>query len=107
MPAPITAPMPSMMRSPAPSARFSAYGLSPGTSSSAIGLRRKSCLALDKQGRQHQRDRAQQLDEHVQRRAGGVLERIAHRVADHAGLVRGTPLPAVLTRFDELLRVVP
>src|SRR5207248_7686088 len=79
IPAPITAPMPSMMRSPAPKARLRAYGLSPSTSSSAIGLRRKSCRELDKQRRQHQRDRAQELDQHVQRRPRRVFERSEER----------------------------
>src|SRR6266702_6431219 len=107
MPAPITAPMPSMMRSPAPSARFSAYGLSPSTSSSEIGLRRRSCRALDKQRRQHQRDRTQELDQHVQRRPRRVFEGIADGVPHDPGLVRRTALAAVLTRLDVLLGVVP
>src|SRR6266516_5639286 len=107
IPAPITAPIPSMMRSPAPRARFRAYGLSPSTSSSAIGLRRNSCRELDKQRRQHQRDRAQQLDEHVQRRPRRVFERVADGVADHRRLVGRTALPAVLARLDELFGIVP
>src|SRR2546422_7278206 len=106
MPAPMTAPIPSAVSCSGPRERLSP----PPTSLSAMHwstvLRPNSC-DLDKQRRQHQRDRTQQLDEHVQRRTGGVLERIAHRVADHAGLVRGTPLPAVFPGFDELLGVVP
>src|SRR2546422_7552365 len=105
IPAPITAPIPSMTRSPAPSARFSAYGLSPSTSNSAIGLRRNSCL--DKQRRQDERHRAQQLDEHVQGRARGGFERIAHRVAHDARLVRRAALAPALPRLDEFLGVVP
>src|SRR5688500_5304632 len=37
----------------------------------------------DEQGGQDEGDRREELDEHVQRRACGVLERIADRVADH------------------------
>src|SRR2546426_10770241 len=98
-------PIPSMTRSPAPSARFSAYGLSPSTNSSAIGLRAKSCL--DKQGRQHERHRTQQFDEHVQRRPRGVFEGIADRVAYHGRLVGRAAFAAVLAGLDELLGVVP
>src|SRR5256885_16729750 len=105
IPAPITAPIASMMRSPAPSARFRAYRLSPSTTSSAIGLRAKSCL--DKQGRQHERHRAQQFDEHVQRRPRGVLEGIAHGVTHDGRLVGRAAFAAVLTRLDELFGVVP
>src|SRR5712691_2339130 len=43
MPAPITAPMASMMRSPAPNTRFSACGPVESGCSSAIGLRANSC----------------------------------------------------------------
>src|SRR2546426_8560178 len=106
IPAPMTAPMPSAVSCKGPSERLSP----PPTSLSAMHwstvLRRKSC-ALDKERRQHERDRAQELDEHMQRRAGGVLERITHRVAHHAGLVRRTAFPAVLAGLDELLGVVP
>src|SRR5690349_4738787 len=41
IPAPITAPIASMMRSPAPSARLSALGCSPSTNNSEIGFREK------------------------------------------------------------------
>src|SRR6266571_947027 len=58
----------------------------PPTSLSAMHwstvLRLKSC-PLDKERRQHQRDCAQQLDQHVQRRPGRVLERIADGITDH------------------------
>src|ERR1041385_8290737 len=100
MPAPITAPMPSMIKSPAPSARFRAYGLAPSTSSSEIGFRRKSCLALDKERRQHQRDRAQEFEEYGQRRPPRVLERTPPRVPPPRRFVGGPPLPAVLTGLD-------
>src|SRR5439155_13109058 len=67
----------------------------------------------DEQRRQDQGDRRQQLDQDVQRRSGGVLERIAHGVADHSGFVRLRPLPHDLAvdleepRLDVLLGVVP
>jgi hypothetical protein len=41
MPAPMTAPIANMIRSPAPNARLSALGLSPSLISSAIGFREK------------------------------------------------------------------
>src|SRR3989442_13809325 len=107
IPAPITAPMPSMMRSPAPRARLRAYGLAPSTSSSAIGLRRKSCRELDKQRRQHQRDRAQELYQHAQRRPRRVFEGNADGVPHDPGLLRPAALAAVPTRLDVLLGVVP
>src|SRR2546426_4721370 len=73
IPAPMTAPMPSAVSWRGPSERLSP----PPTSLSAMHwstvLRLKSC-ALDKQRCQHQRDRAQQLDEHVQRRPRRVFE---------------------------------
>src|SRR6266704_6284967 len=106
IPAPMTAPMPSAVSCRGPSERLSP----PPTSLSAMHwstvLRRKSC-ALDKERRQHERDRAQQLDQHVQRRTGRVLERITDGIPDHGGLVCRTPLPTVLAGLDELLGVVP
>src|SRR6266705_5150640 len=106
IPAPMTAPMPSAVSWRGPSERLSP----PPTSLSAMHwstvLQLKSC-ALDKERCQHQRDRAQQLDEHMQRRAGGVLERITHRVAHDRGLVGGAALPTVLAGLDVLLGVVP
>src|SRR6266705_6627928 len=92
IPAPMTAPIPSAVSWRGPSERLSP----PPTSLSAMHwstvLRRKSC-ALDKEWRQHERDRAQELDQHVQRRTGRVLEVIAHGITDYGGLVRRTPLP--------------
>src|SRR3989440_12807050 len=106
IPAPITAPIPSAVSCRGPSERFS----SPPTRLSAMHwstvLRLKSC-ALDKERRQHQRDRAQELDEHVQRWPRRVLEGIAHRVTHDRRLVGRAPLPAVLPGLDELLRVIP
>src|SRR3990170_3506462 len=75
--------------------------------------------SADEQGRQHQGDRAQQLDQHVQRRPGGVLVGIAHRIADDRRLVSVCPLAERLhlarvagrhlehPRLDVLLGVVP
>src|SRR5213079_660023 len=92
IPAPMTAPMPSAVSWRGPSERLSP----PPTSLSAMHwstvLRLKSC-ALDKERRQHQRDRAQQLDEHVQRRPRRVFERVADGVADHRRLWVGLPFP--------------
>src|SRR5438477_404728 len=92
IPAPMTAPMPSAVSCRGPSERLSP----PPTSLSAMHwstvLRRKSC-ALDKERRQHQRDRAQQLDEHVQRRPRRVFERVADGVADHRRCVGRTSHP--------------
>src|SRR5437762_10458482 len=106
IPAPMTAPMPSAVSWRGPSERLSP----PPTWMSAMHwstvLRLKSC-ALDKQRRQHQRDRAQELDEHMERRTGRVFERIADRVTHDRRLVGRAPLPAVLPGLDELLRVIP
>src|SRR5687767_3953698 len=68
---------------------------------------------LDEKGREHEGDRGQELHEDVQARAGGVLERVADRVAhDRRGVrrsaladdVAGSVLQVI--QFDELLRVV-
>src|SRR3989449_2545967 len=107
MPAPMMAPMPSAVSCSGPSERCRPPPASPSAMHWSTVLRRNSCVALDKQRRQHQRDRAQQLDEHVERRAGGVLERIADRVTHDGRLVGGAALPAVLTRLDVFLGIVP
>src|SRR5881628_3163221 len=106
MPAPIIAPIPSAVSCSGPSERLSPPPASPSAMHWSTVLRLKSWF-LDKEWRQHQRHRAQQLDEHVQRRPGRVLERIADGITDDRGLVRRTPLPTVLPSLDELLRVVP
>src|SRR6476469_4545874 len=69
---------------------------------------------LDEERRQHKRDCGEQLDQHMKRRAGGVLEGVAHRIAHDAGLVRfGTLAEHIAGRvlkptgLDELLGVVP
>src|SRR5215218_4793201 len=115
MPAPMTAPIASITRSPAPSSRFSALGWSPSATSSAMGLRAKRDLIdeprarvrSEEQRRQYQRDGAEQLHEHVERRAGRILEWITHGVADDRRLVGLGTLAAVRSRLDVFLRVVP
>src|SRR6266699_920073 len=106
IPAPMTAPIPSAVSWSGPRERLRP----PPTSLSAMHwstvLRLKSC-ALDKERRQHQRDRAQELDQHVQRRPRRVFERIADGVTDHRRLVGRAPLPPVLARLDEFFGVVP
>jgi hypothetical protein len=47
------------------------------------------------------------VDQDVHRRPGGVLERVADRVADHAGGLGGRALAAVVALLDVLLGVVP
>src|SRR6266513_3432165 len=100
IPAPMTAPIPSAVSCNGPSERLSPPPASPSAIHWSTVLRRRSC-ALDKERRLHQRDRAQELDPHVQRRPRRVLERIAHRVAAHGRLLVQTALPAVFTRLDE------
>src|SRR3954462_5569217 len=70
IPAPITAPIASMIRSPAPSDRFSEFGCPSSAIRSAIGLRAKSDGIRARAGRrseeqrgEHERDRAEQLHE--------------------------------------------
>src|SRR6266704_36352 len=106
IPAPMMAPIPSAVSWSGPSERRRPPPALPSAMHWSTVLRSNSRL-LDKQRRQHQRDRAQQLDQHMQRRAGGVLERIAHRVAHDRGLVGGAALPTVLAGLDVLLGVVP
>ncbi len=65
-------------------------------------------LPLDEAGAEdrdeQERDDAHQLDEDVQRRAGGVLQGVAHGVADDGGRVL---VGALFDLFDGLLRVIP
>src|SRR2546422_8348524 len=65
IPAPMMAPMPSAVSCSGPSERCRPPPASPSAMHWSTVLRRNSCVALDKQRRQHQRDRAQQLDQHV------------------------------------------
>src|SRR5437867_12982705 len=81
-------------------------------SGDSVNVRGATSLQYE-QRRQDQRDRRQELDQDVQRRPGGVLERIADRVADDRGLVRLRALADHLAvhpeqpRLDEFLGVVP
>ena len=52
----------------------------------------------DDQAGHHHADHAHQLDQDVQARAAGVLERVAHGVADDGGLVGVGTLAAVVRR---------
>src|SRR5438128_3298100 len=106
IPAPMMAPMPSAVSCSGPSERRRPPPAAPSAMHWSNVLRSNSRL-LDKQRRQDEGHRAEQLDQHVQRRAGGVLERITHRVAHDAGLVGGAALAAVRAGLDVLLGVVP
>src|SRR5450759_1055730 len=68
----------------------------------------------DEEWGEDQRDGSQQLHEHVERRPGGVLERVTDRIADDGRRVRvgalAQDVPLVVlevARLDVLLRVVP
>ena len=54
-----------------------------------------------------QRHDVDDLDERVDRRAGGVLVRVAHGVAGDRGLVRIRTLAAEFAVFDVLFGVIP
>jgi hypothetical protein len=62
---------------------------------------------LQDRGQDQQRHQVHHLDQRVDRRAGGVLERIADGVADHDRLVHVGALAAVVAFLDVLLGVVP
>src|SRR3989338_8796936 len=64
-------------------------------------------LALHHQRDNQQRDDVDDLDERVDRRAGGVLVGIAHGVAGHGRLVRVRAFAAEMIVLDVLLGVVP
>ena len=59
------------------------------------------------QAGEHDGNGGDQLDQDVQRGAGGVLEGVAHGVADNGGLVVVAALAAVVSFFDMFLGVVP
>src|SRR2546425_7193293 len=107
IPAPMMAPMPSAVSCSGPSERRRPPPASPSAMHWSTVLRRNSCVALDKQRRQHQRDRAQQPDQHVERRAGGVLERIADRVTHDGRPVGGAAPPALPPPPAGFLGLVP
>ena len=50
----------------------------------------------DKKWREHERDRAQQFDQHVQAGTRGIFERISDGVADHRRFMRIGALTACL-----------
>src|SRR5437667_3411717 len=106
IPAPMMAPIPSAVSWSGPSERRRPPPASPSAMHWSTVLRSNSRL-LDKQRRQHQGHRAQQLDQHVDGGAGRILERIADGVAHDRRLVGGTALAAILARLDVLLGVVP
>src|SRR5699024_5677761 len=58
-------------------------------------------------GGDQQGDQVHHLDQRVDRRTGGVLERVADGVTDDCGRVRLGVLAAVVAVLDDLLRVVP
>ena len=61
----------------------------------------------DDRRQDQQRHQVHHLDERVERRAGGVLERVADGVADDRGLVGLGALAALVAVLDVLLGVVP
>src|SRR5690606_18820077 len=60
-----------------------------------------------KQRHQQQCDDVDDLDQWIDRRPGGVLVRIAHRIARYGRLVRLGALAAEVSFLDVLLGVVP
>lgn len=62
-----------------------------------------------KDGADDERDGGHDLDEDVEAGADGVLERVAHGVADDGGVVLGAALASTFdrARFDGLFAVVP
>src|SRR5881397_4431984 len=68
---------------------------------------RETSVSRNEQRRNHQGDRREQFHQDVQRRSGGILERVADRVADDGRFVRRTSFAAEIAGLDEFLRVVP
>ena len=64
-------------------------------------------LQADDRRQDQQRHQVHHLDQRVERRAGGVLERVADGVADDRGLVGLGALAALVAVLDVLLGVVP
>ncbi len=62
---------------------------------------------LKEQRRRHERDGAQQLDEHMQGGTCCILERISYRVTDNCGLVCFGALSAKHARLNVFLGIVP
>ena len=61
----------------------------------------------DEKRREHERDRAQEFDQHVQAWARGIFERISDGVAHNRRFVGIRAFAAVLAGLDEFLRIVP
>ena len=117
---PMTIAWPSVsMAQPGPMPRRAGLTLSSRARSAPRSARRSDRLRVrlsyaDEERGEDQRDRRQELHEDVERRAGGVLERIADRVADDG---RGVGIRALaedvavvvleVARLDVLLGVVP
>ena len=83
-----------------------------GGEKSRAGLRRPCsssccCPAALQQRHDQQRHDVDDLDERVDRRAGGILVGVADGVAGHGRLVRVRALAAVVAFLDVLLGVVP
>ena len=70
-----------------------AFSTNSGRQIQIPGVNQGRHLLDDEQRRQYERDRAQQLDQHVQRRPRRVLERVADRVADDGRGVGGCAFP--------------
>ena len=64
-------------------------------------------MQADHRGQDQQADQVHDLDQRVDGRAGGVLERVADGVADHGRLVGLRTLAALVAVLDVLLGVVP
>lgn len=64
-------------------------------------------ILLNEERCQHERERSKELDEHVEQRACGVLERAADHIPDDRCLVGVALLSAVSTGFDVFLDIVP
>ena len=64
-------------------------------------------MDIDDQRRKDDGDHREQLDQDVDRGAGGVLEGIADGVADNSRLMLIGALAAVVARLDILLGVIP
>src|SRR5204863_5948977 len=63
--------------------------------------------ALEKDRDDQDRDDVHDFDHGIDRRAGGILVRVAHGVAGDAGLVSFAVFAAVVAFLDELLGIVP
>src|SRR5947209_8227667 len=89
--------------------RYSAERPVPGTAFGGTRYLPRSPLTVyrDQHGNDQDRDDVRDLDHRVDRRAGGVLVRVADRVARDCGLVGVGALAAVEAVLDQLLRVVP